>query len=111
MISPTPRLNVAIVGSRDFPSQYVVESMIYELPAHHRIVSGGARGPDTWAEQTAKHHKRETLIFSADWNKFGKRAGFVRNNQIIKAADLVIAFHYNNSPGTKHSISLAKYLN
>ena len=105
------KVKVAIIGSRDFPSQYLVERLVYLLPKDVVIVSGAARGVDDWAEKTAKFHKRETEIYPAEWNKHGKMAGFIRNNLIVKAADIVVAFHHNNSKGTKHGIQLAKYLN
>ena len=103
-------IKLAVIGSRDFPSQYLVERIIYELPAQLRLISGGARGVDTWVELTAKHHNRWIDVYSANWSKHGKSAGFVRNNQIIKNSDLVLAFWDGKSRGTKHSIQLAKYL-
>lgn len=73
-------------------------------------MSGGARGVDSWAVATALHHGRETLVFEPDWAKHGKVAGFVRNNEIVRNCDLVVAFHFGNSKGTKHTIGLCKYL-
>jgi len=108
-VADPPR--VAIVGSRDFPSQYIVERFIYKLPEHWVIISGGARGVDTFVEKTALHHHRDMIVYKPDWAKFGKNAGFMRNNTIVRDADMVVAFHHNNSKGTKHSIQLAKYLN
>jgi len=43
-----------------------------------------------------------------DWNKFGKATGFIRNQQIVDACDVVLAFWYGKSKGTEHTISLAK---
>jgi len=106
----TDFIKVAIVGSRDFPSQYLVERLVYELPRDVTIVSGGARGVDTWAELTALHHKRETVVYRADWAKHGRVAGFVRNNEIVRNSDIIVAFHHMGSKGTKHTISLCKYL-
>lgn len=103
-------IRVAVVGSRDFPSQYIVERFVYELPPDVVIVSGGARGVDTWAEQTAKHHGRTVDIYIPNWSAHGKSAGFIRNNTIVRNCDIVVAFWYNNSKGTKHTIQLAKYL-
>jgi hypothetical protein len=50
-------------------------------------------------------------IIRPDWNSYGKSAGFVRNRQIIKAADMVIAFWNGKSRGTENSIQIAKELN
>jgi hypothetical protein len=45
-----------------------------------------------------------------DWAKYGKRAGFVRNEDIIKGCDVVLAFHMNDSPGTRNSLQHAARL-
>lgn len=103
-------IRLAIVGSRNFCSQYLVERFVYELPDKVVIVTGGARGVDTWAEETAKHHNRDVQVHRANWKKHGKMAGFLRNNAIIRDCDLVAAFWDGSSKGTRHSIQLAKYL-
>ena len=102
---------VAVVGSRDFPSKAMVERFVYLLPKDWTIVSGGARGVDAWAEGTAKCWGRHTDIYEPNWAKHGKAAGYIRNNYIVRNADVVVAFHHDNSRGTKHTIQLAKYLN
>ena len=104
------KVRLAVIGSRDFPSRYLVERLIYEIPKDIVLVSGGARGVDTWVEVAAKHHNRQIDIYPANWSQHGKNAGFVRNNQIIRNSDLVLAFWSDKSKGTKHSIQLAKYL-
>ena len=72
------------------------------------IVSGGAKGADSLSERWAKENNIETLIFIPDWNKHGKKAGFLRNEDIIKSSDAVIAFWNGESRGTLSSINLAK---
>lgn len=103
-------IRVAVVGSRNFPNRYMVERFVYLLPDDVVIVSGGARGVDRWAELTAKHHRRQYRIHRAQWQKYGKAAGFVRNNVVVKDADIVVAFHHGGSSGTRHTIDLcARY--
>lgn len=104
-------IRVAIVGSRDFCSKNLVERFVYLLPKEWTIISGGARGVDSWAEETANHHSRHTVIHRPNWKKFGKAAGFIRNNTIIRDSDVVVAFWDGKSKGTRHSIQLAKNLN
>jgi hypothetical protein len=110
MTSSTRFPRIAIVGSRDFPSQWVVERFVYELPRSWTVVSGGARGVDKWAEVCALHHRRDVVVYEADWAKHGKAAGFIRNNTIVRDCDVVVAFWDGSSKGTRHSIQLAKYL-
>jgi hypothetical protein len=101
---------IAIVGSRDYPSQHLVERFTYLIPRQWTIISGGARGVDKWAEETAKQWNRPIRVHKPQWGIYGKRAGFIRNNAIVRDSDIVVAFHHNNSRGTAHTISLAKYL-
>jgi hypothetical protein len=72
------------------------------------IVSGGAKGADKLGEQFADEFRFKKLIFKPDWELFGKRAGFIRNEKIIQNADVVFAFWDGKSKGTAHSISLAE---
>ena len=45
--------------------------------------------------------------FPAQWNEFGKRAGYIRNEEMAKYADACVAFWDGESKGTKHMIDLA----
>lgn len=76
------------------------------------IVSGGARGVDSYAEIIASHMQWDKLIFNAKRkNKDGspnKGTGFEKNSSIIDYSDAVIAFHREGSNGTQDSINKAK---
>jgi ankyrin repeat protein len=67
-----------------------------------------ASGADILGKQYAIDRKLNYIEFPADWNKYGKRAGFIRNQEIVDNSDFVIAFWDGVSNGTKHSIELAK---
>ena len=105
---------LAIVGSRNFPDLRLVKDYVkdvYALNNSHgaikRIVSGGARGVDSLAEKTARAFNFYEKTFVANWAKYGKQAGYIRNKEMIEYADEVAAFWDGESPGTKHSIDLA----
>ncbi len=68
------------------------------------IVSGGAQGVDFLAELYAKKKSLKFTEFKADWDKLGKRAGFVRNTQMADYADRLIAIWDGKSRGTLHMI-------
>lgn len=68
------------------------------------VISGGANGADTLAEQWAKRHRIEFLAFPANWSKFGKRAGMMRNEDMGNFADKLVSFWDGESHGTKHLI-------
>lgn len=100
-------LKVAIVGSRDWKYHKEVEKAVLSLPRGSVVVSGGARGVDTYAENFARKHGYEVEIYPADWDRHGKSAGYIRNKDIVAAADRLIAFQQNQSRGTQNSIDLA----
>lgn len=101
-------MKVAIVGSRDYHDWAKVREYVRALPFGSVVVSGGARGVDRIAENEARRHGIATEIFPADWQGLGKRAGFVRNQEIVDAADRVVAFWNGVSRGTAHTIELAR---
>lgn len=101
---------IAIVGSRDFDDYEVMEQFIFryvDLSQVDAVVSGGAIGADTLGRQFAQNHNIELFEIKPEWKKYGKRAGFMRNDIIISNSDIVFAFWDGQSKGTKHSIGLA----
>lgn len=109
-------VKMAIIGSRDFLDyDYMVETIDRILEENDwyisEIVSGGARGADTLAERLAKANDIPVKVFPADWDTYGKRAGFLRNHQIIEYSEVVVAFQINKSKGTQHSIDIAREMN
>ena len=101
-------MKVGIVGSRGFTDYKKVCDELVQIENIDVIVSGGARGADSLGDKWAKDNNIETLIFKPDWKKYGKRAGYIRNEDIIKNSDYVIAFWDGMSKGTKSSIDLCQ---
>jgi hypothetical protein len=101
---------VAVIGSRTFSNFDLLEKTLLPLGTIV-VVSGGANGADSLAEQYALKYNLEIIIFKADWKKFGKRAGYLRNIDIIAESDIVVAFWDGISKGTKHSLNLAESRN
>lgn len=108
-------MNIAVVGSRNWPDpkfvyqrlkEAALEAQAIEEPL--RIVSGGARGVDTMAANWARAASVDLVEYPADWQRYGRSAGYRRNNDIVNAADIVIAFQIGGSKGTQHSIDLAR---
>ena len=112
-------IQLAIVGSRDMTSYKDMETHIdlalkewsSEVKDITLIVSGGCKGADQLGEQFAKKHKIKTMILKPDWKTYGKRAGILRNHDIIGNATHVIAFPSKKGSGTQHSIEIAKKQN
>jgi len=107
---------VIIAGGRDFDNwEYNncwLDKIDYYLknkdPDKIEMVTGCAKGADqipyfynTWYGYSIKE-------FPADWNKYGKPAGYIRNKEMAEYSDALIAFWDGKSNGTKHMIDLAK---
>ena len=106
-------MKVCIVGSRDFPQMKQVEEYVNSLPEGTTVVSGGARGVDTVAEEAASKRGLQVEVFKADWERYGKIAGMIRNRTMLSTLtkdDKVVAFWDGHSHGTNHSISCASGL-
>ena len=102
-------MRIGVIGSRGFNNyDLVCDELNPLLNDIELIVSGGAKGADTLGERWANENNIRTLIFKPDWNKWGKRAGFIRNTDIIANSDYVIAFWDGVSPGTLSSIKLSE---
>lgn len=103
---------LAIIGSRGFNDYTLLRSVLDPYKdVITLVVSGGAKGADSLGEMWANENNIKTKIFYPDWEAHGKRAGFIRNEYIIKEGDGVIAFWDGISPGTKSSIDLCKKYN
>lgn len=74
-------------------------------------MSGTANGADQLSERWAKEFGYLIKYFPANWEKYGKLAGYKRNKQMAEYADALIAFWDGKSKGTKHMIDLAKEQN
>lgn len=104
-------MKLAIVGSRSLKDYKIVKNAVDSLCTEvTEIVSGGARGVDSFAERYASEHDIPTVIFKPDWAKYGKRAGFIRNKDIVERADFVLAVWDGESRGTLDSINHARKL-
>lgn len=105
-------MKLAIIGSRSFNDYNKLKEILEPYKSKITlIISGAAKGADVLGEKWAIENNIPTLIFPADWNKHGKIAGFIRNEDIIKNCEGCIAFWDKRSPGTKHSLSLCKKYN
>ena len=71
------------------------------------IVCGKARGADTLGETWAKKNHVGVKYFPADWDEYGKSAGYRRNGEMAEYGDALLAFWDGESKGTAHMINLA----
>ena len=72
------------------------------------VLSGTARGADLLGEAWAKEHGVPCERFPAEWDQYGKSAGYKRNVQMAEQAEALIALWDGKSKGTKHMIDIAR---
>ncbi len=104
-------LKVIVAGSRDFNDYKILkEKLDFYLQNHENIeiVSGTARGADKLGERYAKEKELKVKRFPADWKKHGKKAGYLRNEDMAKYATHAVIFWDGKSKGTGHMINLCK---
>lgn len=102
---------VIVAGSRTFNDYGLLkEKLDYYLSNYKNveIVSGTAKGADQYGERYAKEKGFSIKKFPAQWDKYGKKAGYLRNKQMAEYADALVAFWDGKSKGTKIMIDLAK---
>ncbi len=97
---------VAVVGSRDYPDLDAVRRSVRSLPSGTVVLSGGAKGVDKTAEDEARACGLAVKVYPADWRRYGRRAGAVRNTLIVERSTRVVAFWDGLSRGTKITIDL-----
>lgn len=105
-------MKTVIAGGREFTDRvFFIESIKTIDFKITEVVCGMARGADTLGEKWAIANKIPVKYFPADWNKFKNAAGPIRNTEMAKYCDAVIAFWDGNSSGTRNMISLAEKYN
>lgn len=118
--APGRTFTLAVIGSRSFTDVRVLErhldAVILRIAKVHgdsldlRMVSGGARGADTLAKKYADANGIPCPEIRPDYVRYGDPAPFVRNKEIVRQADAVVAFQHRRSSGTQDAIDFARQL-
>ena len=72
------------------------------------IIEGGARGADRHAREWAISNNIKFSTFHADWGQYGKRAGILRNIEMLERGDPVLVIAFPGRRGTAHMVGIAK---
>ena len=107
-------MKVIIAGGRNFNDYEMLCELCNKALSRQtvvEIVSGTAKGADQLGERYAIDKGYSIKRFPADWDEYGKRAGYKRNAEMAGYADALIAFWDGKSRGTKHMIDLAREAN
>ena len=96
---------LAIIGSRTCIPVYIGAYLTF-IP--DTIVSGGAKGVDTYAREYAKKKGLKLIEFFPNYERYGRCAPLERNKLIVDTCDEILAFWDGKSKGTKYTIDYAK---
>ena len=107
---------VIVAGSRTCTDYKLVEQNLDYLLQNKTeitIVQGGAKGADSLAKQYAEQRNYNIIEFTAEWNVFGKKAGYIRNRKMHEYIKQFpdrgcVCFWNGTSKGTQHNFELAK---
>lgn len=102
-------MRTIIAGSRDIADFAAVEAAVNASKFQvSTVLSGAARGVDRLGEIWARRNGRAVEQYPADWDRHGKRAGYLRNAEMVDNAQALIAVWDGTSRGTAHTIRLAR---
>ncbi len=101
-------MKLLIAGSRGITDFNLAEHIPSNVTV---IISGGAKGIDTLAEQYADEHGLEKIIIKPDYNKYRRGAPLKRNEEMVELADEVLIIWDGASKGTKYTADYAKKKN
>lgn len=106
--STQPVFRVIVAGSRHYADysqlRGVCDNLLADKSRTHRIVivSGGAQGADSLGEDYARERGYSLKRYSAQWDKYGRAAGPIRNAEMARNADALILFWNGKSSGSRN---------
>jgi hypothetical protein len=101
-------MKTIIAGTRTFTDYNVLVEVIKNCNFKiSTVLCGGARGVDLLGERYAIFNSIPIEYYYADWEKFKKSAGYIRNAEMLKHADCLIALWDTKSNGTKNMIDIS----
>lgn len=102
---------VIVAGSRKFDDYKFLKEKLDKIFGKSKpaaIVCGEAQGADKLGRRYAEENKIPVDSHPANWEKYGKQAGYLRNEEMTNHAQALVAFWDGKSSGTKHMIETAK---
>jgi predicted Rossmann fold nucleotide-binding protein DprA/Smf involved in DNA uptake len=101
-------MRVAVVGSRHYPDLRRVADYVGSLPATSSVVTGSAAGVDATAARTARERGLPVRVLGASFEEArDAEAAAERNQRLVDACDVLVAFWDGTSNGTRQTIDRA----
>ena len=106
-------MRILVCGSRTWTNHETIESALRPFTDNQpntTVIHGGAKGADTLAGNIAYRIGFLVEEFPADWKRYGKAAGMIRNQQMLVEGkpNIVLAFQIGDSRGTQNMIDIAR---
>jgi hypothetical protein len=104
-------MHVLVCGGRDYDDVVAVFHVLDQLHELHHInciIEGGARGADRIAKDWARKNRIENLTYYADWTRYGKSAGAIRNQKMLVEGRPEVVVAFPGGRGTADMVSRAR---
>ena len=101
---------ILAIGSRTYGNYNAVRKHLEQLMREHpnaTLITGDATGADALVRLWAKQNRRKCEVYRAEWETYGRRAGPIRNAQMVESADYCIAFTTGQTRGTADTLRRA----
>ena len=109
---------ILVCGGRDFQDKIFLFAKLSEIVQPQIdigkkviIIQGEARGADRLAKEWAIENNVDYLSFFADWDRLGKKAGYVRNAQMLNEGKPHLVVAFSGGKGTSMMVDIAKKAN
>ena len=102
-------MKIIIAGSRDLFEYEILCKFMNKIEKKYEVthvISGRSKGMDSCGELWAVEHGKEIIDMPADWS-LGKKAGPLRNIEMLKVADIILVIMNDNSKGSSHMSKIA----
>jgi predicted Rossmann fold nucleotide-binding protein DprA/Smf involved in DNA uptake len=101
-------MKVGIVGSRHFREPDRVTDYVRSLPHNASIITGSASGVDAAATKAARERGIAVQVMSASFEELADASvAAARNQRLVNACDVVVAFWDGASEGTRATVERA----
>jgi len=101
-------MKLLVCGGRDFDDvDFVVDSLcdLHETYPITHVIAGGAKGADTFAVWWAEEMDIPFTVYKAEWHKYGKKAGYIRNKQMLDEGQPDAVYAFAGGRGTADMVS------
>ena len=105
-------MRIIIAGSRSFTDRHLLyqkmDALVVRQGGIVTVISGTAKGADRLGEEWGRYRGYPVERYPADWEAYGKSAGYRRNEEMAEVADACVVFWDGESRGAKHMIGIAR---